>query len=123
MSEISDEFRRAMGEWVELKKQLAEARKDMKVLADREKQLKTFVKDFMKEQKIDTVNLKKGKVSLKTSKRRGTLTKAAVKTGLEHYFGGDETKVEGALNAIYDTIQEVQSDVISLTGTGTGNKG
>ena len=114
-----------MGEWVEHKKQLAEARKDMKVLADREKQLKTFVKDFMKEQKIDTVNLKKGKVSLKTSKRKGTLTKAAVKTGLEHYFGGDETKVEGALNAIYDTIQEVQSDVISLTGTGTGtgNKG
>lgn len=121
MSEISDEFRRAMGEWVELKKQITEARKDIKVLADREKQLKTFVKDFMKEQKIDTVNLKKGKVSLKTSKRRGTLTKAAVKTGLEHYFGGDETKVEGALNAIYDTIQEVQSDVISLTGT--GNKG
>lgn len=116
MSEISDDFRKAMTEWVELKKQLTEARKDMKVLTDREKELKEFLKGFMKEQKIDTVNLKKGKVSLKTSKRKGTLTKKAVEAGLTHFFGGDETKVESAMNAIYDTIQEVESDNISLTG-------
>jgi hypothetical protein len=115
--EITEDFRKAMAEWVELKKQLSEARKDMKVLTDREKHLKGFIKDSMKTQQIDTVNLKKGKVSLKTSKRKGTFTKKAVQTGLIDYFGGDETKVEGAMNSIYDTIGEVESDNISLTGT------
>ena len=116
MSEVSDEFRKSMAEWVELKKQLTEARKDMKVLTNREKELKEFLKGFMKEQKIDTVNLKKGKVTLKSSKRKGTLTKKAVETGLTHFFGGDETKVESAMNAIYDNIEAVESDNISLTG-------
>lgn len=114
--EVTDDFRKAMAEWVELKKQLTEARKDMKVLTDREKQLKEFIKGSMKEQQIDTVNLRKGKVSLKTSKRKGTFTKKAVHSGLIQYFGGDETKVEGAMNSIYDTIGEVESDNISLTG-------
>ena len=116
MSEVSDEFRTAMTQWVELKKQLADARKDMKVLTDREKSLKEFLKGFMKEQKIDTVNLKKGKVTFKNSKRKGTLTKSAVQSGLRQYFSGDETKVEGAMNSIYDTIGEVESENISLTG-------
>lgn len=114
--EITEDFRRAMTEWVELKKQLAEARKDMKVLTDREKELKEFIKTSMKNQQIDTVNLRKGKVSLKTSKRKGTLTRKAVEEGLSKFFSGDEVKVESALNAIYDTIGEVQSDNISLTG-------
>lgn len=114
--EVTEEFRKAMAEWVELKKQLTEARKDMKVLTDREKELKEFIKNSMKTQQIDTVNLRKGKVSLKTSKRKGTLTKKAVEEGLTNFFGGDEAKVESALNAIYDTIGEVQSDNISLTG-------
>ena len=44
MSGITDEFRKAMSDWVELKVQLVEARKDMKVLNDREKELKQFIK-------------------------------------------------------------------------------
>lgn len=116
MTEVSEEFRKAMTEWVELKKQLTEARKDMKVLTDREKELKEFVKGFMKEKKIDTVNLKKGKVTYKNSKRKGTFTKSAVQTGLTQYFSGDEARVEGAMNSIYDTIGEVESENISLTG-------
>lgn len=114
--EVTEEFRKAMAEWVQLKQQLTEARKDMKVLTDREKELKEFIKGSMKEQQIDTVNLRKGKVSLKTSKRKGTFTKKAVQEGLGKFFSGDEVKVEGAMNAIYDTIGEVQSDNISLTG-------
>jgi hypothetical protein len=42
--EITEELRRTMTEWVELKKQLAEVRKDVKVLNDREKQLKESIK-------------------------------------------------------------------------------
>lgn len=115
--EITDDFRKAMTEWVELKKQLTEARKDIKVLTDREKELKDFIKESMKTQQIDTVNLRKGKVSLKTSKRKGTFTKKAVQSGLTQYFNGDEAKIEGAMNSILDTIGEVESDNISLTGT------
>tara|TARA_B110000977_G_C10791725_1_gene382712 strand:+ start:222 stop:587 length:366 start_codon:yes stop_codon:yes gene_type:complete len=114
--EITEEFRKSMAEWVELKQQLTDARKDIKVLTDREKELKEFIKTSMKTQQIDTVNLRKGKVSLKTSKRKGTLTKKAVQEGLTKFFGGDEVKIESAINAIYDTIGEVQSDNIALTG-------
>ena len=42
MSGITDEFRKAMSDWVELKVQLVEARKDMKVLNDREKRTQTI---------------------------------------------------------------------------------
>lgn len=119
MGEVNDEFRNAMTEWVEIKNQLTEARKDMKVLNTREKELKEFIKTFMKTQQIDKVNLKKGKVSLKTTKRTGTLTKKAVEEGLTVYFNGDETRVEGAMNAIIDALGTKESDNISLTGLST----
>ena len=116
MGEVTDEFRKAMSEWVEIKTQLAEARKDMKVLNTREKELKEYVKTFMKDQQIDKVNLKKGRVTLKTTKRSGSLTKKIVEEGLKVYFNGDDTRVEGALNSIYDLIETKETDNISLTG-------
>lgn len=115
-NEISDDFRVAMANWVEVKTQLTEARKDMKVLNDREKKLKEFVKNYMKTQQIDNVNLKKGKVSLKTSTKTSTMTRDAVKSGLVIYFGGDETKAEGAFTCIIDNLTTSETDVISLTG-------
>ena len=117
MSEpISDQFRSAMSDWVELKKQLASARQDMKVLNNREKQLKEYIKNNMKSSKIDLVNLKKGKVTLRTSIKSGSMTKAAVKNGLNIYFQGDEVRTEAAMNCITDNIEKTESDVISLTG-------
>ena len=117
MSEpISDQFRSAMSDWVELKKQLASARQDMKVLNNREKQLKEYIKNYMKSSKIDLVNLKKGKVTLRTSIKSGSMTKAAVKNGLNIYFQGDEVRTEAAMNCITDNIEKTESDVISLTG-------
>jgi hypothetical protein len=117
MSEpISDQFRSAMSDWVELKKQLASARQDMKVLNNREKQLKEYIKNYMKSSKIDLVNLKKGKVTLRTSIKSGSMTKAAVKNGLTIYFQGDEVRTEAAMNCITDNIEKTESDVISLTG-------
>lgn len=117
MSEpISDQFRSAMSDWVELKKQLASARQDMKVLNNREKQLKEYIKNYMKTSKIDLVNLKKGKVTLRSSIKTGSMTKAAVKNGLTIYFQGDEVRTEAAMNCITDNIEKTESDVISLTG-------
>ena len=115
-NEISDDFRVAMANWVEVKTQLTEARKDMKVLNDREKKLKEFVKNYMKTKQLDNVNLKKGKVSLRTSTKTSTMTRDAVKSGLVIYFGGDETRAEGAYTCIIDNLTTSETDVISLTG-------
>lgn len=66
--QISDDFRKAMADWVAIKTQLTEARKDMKVLNTREKELKTYIADYMKNVQIDSVNLKKGKVRVNWSR-------------------------------------------------------
>lgn len=63
---------------VELSKQIAEARKDMKVLVAAEKKLKEQVKSSMVSQDIDTINLKKGKISVKKSTRKSSMTKANI---------------------------------------------
>jgi hypothetical protein len=105
-----------MADWVSLKQQLTEARKDMKVLNTREKQLKDYIANYMKNVKIDSVNLKKGKVTMRVSERSGTMTKAAVQNGLFIYFQEDETRVEAAMNCILDNIDKKQTTVVSLTG-------
>lgn len=122
MTEITDDFRRSMSEWVELKKQLIDARKDMSLLNKREKELKTFIMGYMKKQKIDNINLTKGKVSLKSSKKKGSMTIAAVRSGLNTFCNNDETEVERAINCIMDNIEEKESDAISLTGVNTKKK-
>jgi len=116
-SEITDEFRAAMASWVELKTQLTAARKDMKVLNNREKQLKEYIKTYMKNQQIDNVNLKNNaKVAIRHTVKKSTMTREAVRSGLAIYFTGDETKIEGAMNAIIDNLPQTETDVISLTG-------
>ena len=122
MAEISNEFRKAMADWVELKKQLTEARQDMKVLNTREKELKQVIAGYMKTTEIDTVNLKKGKVSLRKKVSKASMTKKAVEAGLMIFFQNDETQVERAMNCIRDTLEEKESDVISLTGLNTKTK-
>ena len=114
--QITDEFRTAMAQWVEIKTQLADARKDMKVLNSREKQLKDFIKEFMKHQQLDLVNLKKGKVSLRTMTKKASLTKDVVQNGLNVYFNNDEVQVERAMTCIMDNLATTETEVISLTG-------
>jgi hypothetical protein len=114
--QISDEFRTAMAQWVEIKTQLTEARNDMKILNTRENQLKEFIKGYMKQQQLDLINLKKGKVSIRTTVKKATFTKDAVKEGLGIYFNGDEVSVERAMTCIIDNLPTSESEVISLTG-------
>jgi hypothetical protein len=113
---ISDDFRKAMSDWVAIKTQLTEARKDMKVLNTREKQLKEYISKYMKGTNIDSVNLKKGKVTMRVTERAGTMTKAAVQNGLTIYFQGDEVRTEAAMTCILDNIDKKETTVMSLTG-------
>ena len=116
MAEISTEFRAKMAEWVELKNQLTEVRKDVAVLNKKEKELKTYISEYMKDQGIDNINLKKGKVTRRTTEKKPTFSKKVVEQGLGVYFQGDEVRVEAAITCITDNLQTEQRDVVSLTG-------
>src|SRR6056300_623177 len=116
MSSVSNELSTSVSKLVELSKQLSEAKADIKVLNQEEKRLKENVKKHMVDQGIDTINLRKGKISLRKSVRKSGINKDAIKDGLLKFFGGDETKVEGALNAIQDGLKVKESTSLSLTG-------
>ena len=116
MSTVSNELSESVSKPVELTKQLSEAKADIKVLNQEEKRLKENVKKHMVGQGIDTINLRKGKISLRKSVRKGGMNKDAIREGLLKFFGGDEAKVEGALNAIKDGLKVTESTSLSLTG-------
>ena len=117
MTSVSPDLSENVSKLVELTKQLAEAKSDIKILNQEEKRLKETVKKHMIDQGIDTINLRKGKISIRKSVRKSGMNKDAIKEGLLlTYFGGDETKVEGALNAIKDGLKTRESTSLSLTG-------
>ena len=101
---------------IDLNKQLTAAKSDIKILNQEEKRLKETVKKHMVTQGIDTINLRKGKISIRKSVRKSSMSKDAVRDGLLTFFSGDEAKVEGALNAIKDGLKTKESTSLSLTG-------
>ena len=111
-TELSD----TVSKLIDLNKQLTAAKSDIKILNQEEKRLQETVKKHMVSQGIDTINLRKGKISIRTSMRKSGMSKDAVRDGLHTFFGGDEAKVEGALNAIKDGLKTKESTSISLTG-------
>ena len=113
---VPNELSESVSKLVELSKQLSEAKSDIKILNQEEKRLKESVKRHMIDQGIDTINLRKCKISLRKSVRKGSMNKDAIREGLLTFFGGDEAKLEGALNAIQDTIKVKESTSLSLTG-------
>lgn len=119
MAEITEEFRAKMSEWVNLKKQLAEVRKDMKVLNTREKELNLYIKTYMRTQKIDNVNLKQGKVTYKKTQKKPTFSKKLVVEGLMKYFDNNEEKVTDVIDTITGSLEVEEKDSISLTGIKT----
>lgn len=104
-----------MEEWAELKAQLTEIRKDVKVLTTQEKKLKEEINDFMKKEEVDVVKLDGiGKISSKTRQSKGTFNRQAVRNGLHIFFGGDEAKIEGAMNTIEDGLEVKENSSVSL---------
>ena len=116
MTSVPNELSTNVSKLVDLTKQLSEAKADIKVLNQEEKRLKETVKKHMVSQGIDTINLRKGKISIRKSVRKSGMNKDAIKDGLMTFFNGDEAKVEGALNAIKDGLKTKESTSLSLTG-------
>ena len=113
---VPSELSENVSKLVELTKQLSDAKSDIKILNQEEKRLKETVKKHMIAQGIDTINLRKGKISIRKTVRKSGFNKDAIKDGLLKFFGGDEAKVEGALNAIQDGLKTKESTSLSLTG-------
>jgi oligoendopeptidase F len=116
MTDITNELSENVAKLVELSKQLKEAKSDIKVLNQAEKQLKELIKANMLNQGIDTINLRKGKISIRKSNRKSGMTKDSVRNGLESFFGGNEAQVEGAMNAIQDNLTVRESVSLAVTG-------
>jgi hypothetical protein len=116
MTDITNELSENVAKLVELSKQLKEAKSDIKVLNQAEKQLKELIKANMLNQGIDTINLRKGKISIRKSNRKSGMTKDSVRSGLESFFGGNEAQVEGAMNAIQDNLTVKESVSLAVTG-------
>jgi hypothetical protein len=119
MSDIKE----IMAEWLQLKAQLKSARVDLGVLNKREKQLKQSVETFMKSQATEEgekveVKVHGQKISFSSKNVRGSMTKEAVIAGLRAFFGGDETRVEGAFQAIEDAIPVKERNTLSVRKNG-----
>lgn len=110
--ELSDSVARL----VELSKQINEAKEDIKVLTQAEKKLKERVKSHMVNQGIDTINLRKGKIALKTSTRKKVMSKKHLLEGLVEYFDGDQGKVDKIVQGIQEKLGSTENTSISLTG-------
>ena len=116
MSEVSEDLKTRVTELVELNKQIKNVRKDLKVLTDREKELKKFVCSYMEDKKIDKVNLRKGKITHKKTIKKPSFTKKTVEKGLMTYFNEDAVTVERVMTCIADVTEQTESSSISLTG-------
>ena len=108
------DFKSAVTEWIELKKHIAQARKDLSVLAKREKMLADVIKQNMEENEVDDVKIQDNKVRMRTKNAKGGITKDVIQTGLTTYFSGDSVKVEGAMKAITDSAPVKQRSTLSV---------
>jgi molecular chaperone GrpE len=92
-------------------------RQILQTLNKREKELRKFVTLHMKTNEIDTVKVQeKVKVNYKLKKVKGSITKEVIKKGLLVYFGGDETKAEGAWNCIQDAVDVKEVPAVNVSG-------
>ena len=103
-----------MTEWIELKKHITQARKDLSVLSKREKELSEFIKQSMVKNDVEDVKIQENKVRLRTKNSKGSITKDVIQTGLTSYFSGDAVKVEGAMKAILDSAPVKERSTLSL---------
>jgi hypothetical protein len=111
----SGEIKDIMSEWLALKSQLKAARADISVLNRREKELRIEVQTYMKTEAADAdVKIQDKKVSYQKKESKGSITKDVIVNGLRAFFGGNETQVEGAFQAILDAVPVKERDVITV---------
>ena len=112
-----DQFKLNLNEWIQVKKHLAEARKDIQILNKREKELKTIVGETMASSGTDRVNLASGaKINFKEKKTKSTVTKDVVAEGIKSAFPNNVTEQERILQCIEDSRSEKTVRSVTLCG-------
>ena len=114
---MPQDFKKTMDEWVELKRQLTAARKDMSVLNKKEKELKTYITNVMCENDVDTITLadQSGKVNKKTRQKKTPFSKKTVEQGLVVFFDNNHQQVESALSCIENSLDVEEVSTVTLT--------
>jgi hypothetical protein len=114
---LPGEFKKTMEEWVELKRQLTSARKDMAILNKKEKELKTYITTVMCEHDVDTITLadQSGKVNKKTRQKKTPYNKKTVGQGLTVFFDNNQQQVESALTCIENSLDTEEVSTVTLT--------
>jgi Family of unknown function (DUF5760) len=100
-------------QWIDLKSDITNARKDIAVLNKREKELRQAIKRFMIDVKTDEVEVEQKKVVYKSRMAKGSLTREVIKNGLLSFFG-NQTQADGCFQAIVDAAPETLRDSVSL---------
>lgn len=113
------DFKSIVTEWLDLKKHIAQARKDLSVLTKREKMLSDVIKQNMAQNEVDDVKIQENKVRMRTKNAKGSITKDVIQSGLTTYFSGDTVKVEGAMKAIIDSAPVKQRSTLSILKAGS----
>lgn len=113
--EVNENFKDAMAQWVDLKKRLAAAKEDLKVLNKQEKNLRLFIQEYMVDHKIDACNTKDAKVAVKTRNKKSPFTKDLVKRGLLKYFNGNEERANYVFELILECADVTEASSVSLS--------
>jgi len=116
---MAEALKSTLEEWISLKTQITEIRKDLSVLNKREKELGANIKVSMKQNEIDDVKIRDSKVRMQVKESKGSLTKDVIQAGLKTYFNGDEVKVEGAMKSIIDSVPRVEKSSLRLLKNGS----
>lgn len=113
---MSDRFKDCMEEWVNIKKQLKTVRDDVKILNQKEKELRSFIQEYMKTQGVTHANLSdmNAKVSLNTRVAKPSFSKTLVMNGLLRYFNGDKDRAQYVMDIILESGETTEKDSVTL---------
>lgn len=112
---MSQDVKTAMSEWIELKKNLTEARKDLSTLNKREKELRKYIQTFMVEKQIDAVKVENERVSIKKTKKSGSLTKDNLRSGLLKFFEDDVVRTDACYTCVMENLPKKETATLNLT--------
>jgi hypothetical protein len=113
---MADRLKTVITEWIDLKKHLASARKDIQVLSKREKALAEDIKTMMLENEVEDVKIQDKKIKLRTKTVKAGITKDVIQHGLSVFFSGDAVKVETVIKTIVDNAPSKERTTLLLSG-------
>jgi hypothetical protein len=99
-------------EWMQIDGEIAELRRQTKVLNARKAELTKQLVGVMKEHQIDEFDLADGKLVRHTQKTRAGMTKSYLLTCFAKYFNGDSAPTKALSELVFNAREEKTSERI-----------